>query len=104
MNTIQVRNPRTGENDYSFESTSSDEISNIVAELKQNQPSWASKSVDERADVLDQWAKMVAESDELLEALIADTGRYFICTGEVAQVTKMVPGWRELGNRVFSEQ
>ena len=104
MNTIQVRNPRTGENDYSFESTSSDEISNIVAELKQNQPSWASKSVDERADVLDQWAKMVAESDELLEALIADTGRYFICTGEVAQLTKMVPGWRALGNRVFSEQ
>jgi acyl-CoA reductase-like NAD-dependent aldehyde dehydrogenase len=78
MNTIQVRNPRTGENDYSFESTSSDEISNIVAELKQNQSSWASKSVDERADVLDQWAKKVAESDELLEALIADTGRYFI--------------------------
>ena len=104
MNTIQVRNPRTGENDYSFESTSSDEISNIVAELKQNQPSWASKSVDERADVLDQWAKMVAESDELLEALITDTGRYFICTGEVAQLTKMVPGWRALGNRVFSEQ
>ena len=104
MNTIQVRNPRTGENDYSFEATSSDEISNIVAELKQNQPSWASKSVDERADVLDQWAKMVAESDELLEALIADTGRYFICTGEVAQLTKMVPGWRALGNRVFSEQ
>ena len=104
MNTIQVRNPRTGENDYSFESTSSDEISNIVAELKQNQPSWASKSVDERADVLDQWAKMVAESDDLLEALITDTGRYFICTGEVAQLTKMVPGWRALGNRVFSEQ
>ena len=104
MNTIQVRNPRTGENDYSFEATSSDEISNIVAELKQNQPSWASKSVDERADVLDQWAKMVAESDELLEALIADTGRYFICTGEVAQLTKMVPGWRALGNKVFSEQ
>ena len=104
MNTIQVRNPRTGENDYSFESTSSDEISNIVAELKQNQPSWASKSVDERADVLDQWAKMVAESDELLEALITDTGRYFICTGEVAQLTKMVPGWRALGNRVFSKQ
>ena len=104
MNTIQVRNPRTGENDYSFEATSSDEISNIVAELKQNQPSWASKSVDERADVLDQWAKMVAESDELLEALITDTGRYFICTGEVAQLTKMVPGWRALGNRVFSEQ
>ena len=47
---------------------------------------------------------MVAESDELLEALIADTGRYFICTGEVAQLTKMVPGWRALGNRVFSEQ
>jgi len=104
MNTIQVRNPRTGENDYSFEATSSDEISSIVAELKQNQSNWASKSVDERADVLDKWAKMVAESDELLEALIADTGRYFICTGEVAQLTKMVPGWRALGNRVFSEQ
>ena len=89
MNTIQVRNPRTGENDYSFEVTATDEISSIAAELRQNQANWAAKSIDERADVLDQWAKMVAESDELLEALIADTGRYFICTGEVAQMTKM---------------
>ena len=104
MNTIQVRNPRTGENDYSFEVTATDEISSIAAELRQNQANWAAKSIDERADVLDQWAKMVAESDELLEALIADTGRYFICTGEVAQMTKMVPGWRAIGNRVFSEQ
>ena len=104
MNTIQVRNPRTGENDYSFEATKADEISSIVSELRQNQASWAAKSIDERADVLDQWAKMVAESGELLDALIADTGRYFICTGEVAQMTKMVPGWRAIGNRVFSEQ
>ena len=47
---------------------------------------------------------MVAESDELLDALVADTGRYFICTGEVAQLTKMVPGWRAIGNKVFAEQ
>ena len=53
MNTIQVRNPRTGENDYSFEATSANEISNIVDELRQNQPNWAAKTVDERADVLD---------------------------------------------------
>ena len=104
MSTIQVRNPRTGENDYSFEVTSTDEISSIVDELRGNQADWAAKTVDERADVLDQWAKMVAESDELLDALVADTGRYFICTGEVAQLTKMVPGWRAIGNKVFSEQ
>ena len=104
MSTIQVRNPRTGENDYSFEATSTDEISSIVDELRGNQADWAAKTVDERADVLDQWAKMVAESDELLDALVADTGRYFICTGEVAQLTKMVPGWRAIGNQVFAEQ
>ncbi|MAH53069.1 MAG: aldehyde dehydrogenase, partial [Proteobacteria bacterium] len=61
MSTIQVRNPRTGENDYSFEATSADEISSIVDELRGNQADWAAKTVDERADVLDQWAKMVAE-------------------------------------------
>ena len=33
MSTIQVRNPRTGENDYSFEATSTDEISSIVVVL-----------------------------------------------------------------------
>jgi hypothetical protein len=31
---------------------------------------------------------MVAESDELLDALDADTGRYFYCTGEVSQFNK----------------
>ena len=62
MSTIQVRNPRTGENDYSFEATSADEISSIVNELRENQTDWAAKTIEERADILDQWDKMVAES------------------------------------------
>ena len=104
MNTIQVRNPRTGENDYSFEPNSTDEISSITSELRKKQPKWSALSVDERADILEEWAKKVAESKELLDALIEDTGRYFICTGEVAQMSKMIPGWRAIGNKVFSEQ
>ncbi len=88
--TIDARNPRTGELDYSFEVTSTTEIENTVNELRSNQPKWASLTVDERAEILKEWANIVSKSSDLLEALVTDTGRYFIATAEIENLAKSI--------------
>ena len=76
--TLQARNPRTGEIDYSFEATGEEEIISVVADLRKGQPAWAAMSLQERAKILSNWADAVASSDELLQALVTDTGRYLL--------------------------
>ena len=102
--TIDARNPRTGELDYSFEVTPTSEIENTANELRANQPKWAALTVDERADILREWARIVSKSSALLEALVTDTGRYFIATAEIENLAKSIEGWHMIGRQVFAEQ
>lgn len=102
--TIDARNPRTGELDYSFEVTPTSEIENTANELRANQPKWAALTVDERADILREWARIVSKSSDLLEALVTDTGRYFIATAEIENLAKSIEGWHMIGRQVFAEQ
>ena len=102
--TIDARNPRTGELDYSFEVTPTSEIENTANELRANQPKWAALTVDERADILREWARIVSKSSDLLEALVTDTGRYFIATAEIENLAKSIKGWHMIGRQVFAEQ
>jgi acyl-CoA reductase-like NAD-dependent aldehyde dehydrogenase len=55
--TIQARNPRTGEMDYSFEVTKNSEIEEIVSDLRSSQKAWSEKTIDQRAETLNDWAK-----------------------------------------------
>ncbi len=48
--TIQARNPRTGEMDYSFEVTKNSEIEEIVSDLRSSQKAWSEKTIDQRAE------------------------------------------------------
>ncbi len=102
--TLQARNPRTGEMDYSFETTGEEEIISVVADLRKGQPAWAAMSVQERAKILSNWADAVASSDELLQALVTDTGRYFIASAELGRLSTMVQDWLKIGETIFAEQ
>ena len=102
--TIKVRNPRTGEMDYSFEVTENIEIKEIVSDLRSAQKAWADKTIDQRADTLNDWAKAVSSNEALLEALVQDTGRYFIATAEIARLTTMIGEWLTIGHDIFKDQ
>jgi len=102
--TLQARNPRTGEMDYSFEATSETQIASIVADLRDGQLGWADMSVQQRAGVLSDWADVVVSNEELLQALITDTGRYFIATMELARLSTMIQDWLQISEEVFAEQ
>jgi acyl-CoA reductase-like NAD-dependent aldehyde dehydrogenase len=102
--TLHARNPRTGEIDYSFEATSEKELVSIVTDLRAGQPFWAAMSLQERTRILSDWADLVSSSDELLKALVTDTGRYFIASAELGRLSTMIKDWLKIGEKIFAEQ
>ena len=101
---IEARNPRTGEMDYSFTATSKDEIETIANEIRSNQSAWAELHIDQRAEALKEWANIVANSQDLLDALVIDTGRYFIATSEVGRLSDSIEAWHMIGRNIFAEK
>ena len=101
---IEARNPRTGEMDYSFTATSKDEIETIANEIRSNQSAWAALHIDQRAEALKEWANIVANSQDLLDALVIDTGRYFIATSEVGRLSDSIEAWHMIGRNIFAEK
>ena len=89
--TLQVRNPRTGLNDYQFRALDRAEVAETANRLRRGQPHWRAIGMSGRAAVMLRWAEAVeARRDALLEALVADTGRYTISRAEVEGVAKKV--------------
>ncbi|MEZ6023786.1 MAG: aldehyde dehydrogenase family protein [Hyphomonadaceae bacterium] len=77
--TIKVRNPRTGENDYSFDAPDDGEIAARAEKLRAAQCAWSENGIAYRVDAMLRWAAAVeAAQDRIAEALFADTGRLTI--------------------------
>jgi acyl-CoA reductase-like NAD-dependent aldehyde dehydrogenase len=73
---FKVRNPRNGEYDYAFAVSSSADIAAQSAKLRVQSRAWAEMPPKARADVLLQWAEALkAERQNLIDALVVDTGR-----------------------------
>ncbi|GIL40222.1 aldehyde dehydrogenase family protein [Roseiterribacter gracilis] len=74
---IQVRNPRTGRDDYQFAPATEADLDAHAASLREAQRDWAALPVEARVAVLRRWGDAVeAASGALIEALIHDTGRF----------------------------
>jgi succinate-semialdehyde dehydrogenase/glutarate-semialdehyde dehydrogenase len=81
---ISVRNPYTGEQDYTFKEPSVPDIMATCERLRTNQPAWARLSLAERIAVLKQFSASVARHREaLVAALVADTGRAQVAAMEI---------------------
>lgn len=88
---IPVRNPRTGVNDFSFEVVNDSELKHRCQRLRDSQPRWAALSLDERLAALTRLADAISEdSDALLDALVTDTGRLAISQIEVGALGNMI--------------
>lgn len=76
VDTIPVRNPRTGESDYQFTPATPKEIAASARRLRGNQPAWEAAGVDHRIEVLRRFsAEISARETALRESLEIDTGR-----------------------------
>ncbi len=90
---LPVRNPRTGQNDYSVIAAGASELAPLAARLRSAQVAWAAAGVARRSAVLKAWSmQLLAESGPLLDALSTDTGRHRLAGNELRALTGMVAG------------
>jgi len=95
---IEVRNPRTGKNDYRIHPPGATELDSMTAELRNNQVEWAQADSGHRCSVLAAWAEDLLVPGEglfgeLLNALVTDTGRYLVSMVEMQSIRQVVMGW-----------
>ncbi|WP_405228809.1 aldehyde dehydrogenase family protein [Lentisalinibacter sediminis] len=101
---LDVRNPRTGERDYRIAAADAGTVAAAAARLRSGQAAWAARPLEERVGVLDEWVAAVdRRRQELLDALVADTGRYFVSVAEIGGVAGTVQRWSRLAPEILAE-
>lgn len=72
----QVRNPRTGEYDYSFTPATEEQVAASCARLRHGQRRWGDLAVSSRVVALQEWSKALqVRRGDIVDALYRDTGR-----------------------------
>jgi acyl-CoA reductase-like NAD-dependent aldehyde dehydrogenase len=90
---MRIRDPRTGEVERELVPPTMDELASVAGRLRAGQGRWARLGADGRAGVLRRWADILAGADDLLAAVIRDTGRLAESRMEHEQVVAMLRRW-----------
>lgn len=91
---IQVRNPRTGQIDYQFTSTGREEIESTCQQLRKAQKNWSAAGLEKRIEILLSFAKALKENrEEIIQALVEDTGRLGISVMEIDSIAPSINRW-----------
>lgn len=82
--TLEIRNPRTGANDYTIAPLSRDALEARCAELRAAQPAWLALGLEGRVKAMLELCDAVDRHyDAIRDALSADTGRYEWSVNEI---------------------
>jgi acyl-CoA reductase-like NAD-dependent aldehyde dehydrogenase len=101
MSSIPVRNPRTGEVDYWITPLN---VSEQCGRLRAAQPAWRAARLEHRISVLQQWKQAIQNHREaLIQALVADTGRFGVSVLEVDSVLSSLDRWCQLAPGLLQE-
>lgn len=93
--TLPTRNPRTGQIDYQMPVFSAADVAAVANAMRLAQPKWQALSVEQRLTALARLADAFAvESDALVEALTADTGRRHESVLEVQGMLGTIRRWQ----------
>ena len=102
---IQVRNPRTGRIDYSFEQTGPAELARLTAAMRDAQIRWLEGGVEMRCRALLKLADAISEQrDDLFNALAADTGRTRESDMEINAVISSTERWCRLAPELLAAE
>ena len=94
--TLPLRNPRTGQSDGELPVTSAIEVAALGVALRQSQLAWAEESIEARCQHLSALADaLAARRDGLLDALLADTGRWHESLIEVDGTIGAIRRWAQ---------
>lgn len=91
---IGVRNPRSGQVDYSITPFTGDDVAELASKLKAAQPKWASASLGHRISVLESWADAIERDAKAIgDAECLDTGRFRLSYEVPHLIAAIIRGW-----------
>ena len=103
MNSIDVRNPRTGRIDYRFEQTGAEELTRLANGMRAAQEEWHDGGVELRCRALLRLAAAISERrDVLFNALRDDTGRVRETGMEIDAVISSIERWCRLAPELLA--
>lgn len=106
MNTsIGVRNPRTGQIDAWITPPTIEDLTAQCQRLRHAQEDWQQRGLAARIEALQQWKQAVQTNrDELIEALVADTGRLEVSILEVDSFLGSLDRWCRLAPELLQPE
>ena len=104
LNTIPVKNPRTGEVDYHVTPPTRGEITAECQSLRSAQVDWANAPLADRIGIMLKWADAVeARRDDIVKAESKDTGRWRLSTESPDAVIWGIRGWCDKAESVIQQ-
>lgn len=105
MESIQVRNPRSGQFDYQFGLPEPDALQRRASELRAAQRAWASLPVEARIAVLQRWKdQLLVHRSAIVDALTIDTGRHLLAQAEFGGTIGAIDRWCAQAPRLIREE
>jgi acyl-CoA reductase-like NAD-dependent aldehyde dehydrogenase len=100
---IPVRNPRTGDTEFSFPAATAEEIAHKAARLRRNQKVWAARPITERIGIMRRWiGELVAHAKVIGAADGADTGGSHTSQFTAFIAVANISGWCEDAEAVLT--
>lgn len=104
MSKIPVRNPRTGTIDNWIDPPTTDQLSAHCARLRAAQTAWKAAGLEHRIAVLQKWQQAIQNHrEELIQALVDDTGRLGVSILEVDSVLSSLDRWCRLAPELLQD-
>lgn len=104
MGAINVRNPRTGKIDYWITPPTPAQLAEQCTRLRDAQIAWQQGGLESRIEALQQWKQAVlSRKDELLKALVTDTGRLSVSVLEIDSFISGIDRWCRLAPELLLE-
>ena len=102
---MPVRNPRTGQDDYTIHPLTGDEVAEQAQRMRVAQRSWHSSGIDHRCEVMKAWSdRLLSAPADVVDALATDTGRYLVSVVEVQALGNMIQRWSDTARTLLSER
>jgi len=101
--TIPVRNPRTGDTDFTFSAASAREVAEKAVRLRRNQKVWGARPIAERIGIMRRWvAELLAHAKAIGAADGADTGGCHTSQFTAFIAVANINGWCEDAEAVLT--
>lgn len=105
FNCYSVRNPRTGKVDYWITPPTPDQIAEQCTRLREAQISWQQESLEQRIEAMHVWKQaLLSQRDELIKALVTDTGRWSESVLEFDSLISTLDRWCHLAPELLSKE